>query len=155
MTTWILVTDAGRGRLFSTELPEDAWKVVDEFEHPASREPARSERTTGPYGRTHQGAGHVGIQSAFEPHTSSDVVEHEHFADELGKFLEKARVEHRFDDLALAAPPQFLGLLKKSLSAQSSKLLKATIDKDLTQLKTAEIRERLVDLVFPGSVKAK
>ena len=57
MTTWILVTDAGRGRLFSTELPEDNWKVVDEFAHPASRQPARAERTTAPYGRTHQSTG--------------------------------------------------------------------------------------------------
>jgi protein required for attachment to host cells len=150
MTTWILVTDAGRGRLFSTELPEDDWKVVEEFEHPASREPARLGRTTAPYGRTHQGVAHGGIQSAFEPHTSSDVVEHDHFAGELGKFLEKARVDHKFDALALVAPPQFLGLLKKMLPDQSAKLLKATVDKDLTQLKTAEIRERLVNLVFPG-----
>lgn len=155
MTTWILVTDAGRGRLFSTELPEDDWKVVEEFEHPASREPARSERTTAPYGRTHQGVDRGTIQSAFEPHTSSDNVEHDHFAAELGKFFEKARIDHKFDALALVAPPQFLGLLKKTLPDQSLKLLKATLDKDLTQLKTSEIRERLVDLVFPGSGTTK
>lgn len=81
-----------------------------------------------------------GIQSAFEPHTSPVVIEHEQFAGELGKFLEKARVDHQFDALALVAPPQFPGLLKRTLPDQSSKLPKATIDKDLAQLKTAEIR---------------
>lgn len=149
MTTWILVTDAGRGRLFSTELPEDHWKVVDEFVHPASREPARTERTTAPYGRTHQGTGNQGIQSAFEPHTEPEAVEHEHFALELGKFLEKARENRKFDALALVAPPQFLGLLRKTLHVQTTKLLKTAVDKDLTSLDAAELRKRLVDSVFP------
>lgn len=154
MVTWILVTDTASGRLFSTELPEDMWTLVQAFQHPESREPARDSRTTAPYGRTHQGAGHGGVQSAFEPHTSPLEIEHGHFAAELGKFLEKARVENKFDELVLVAAPHFLGQLKNALPAQTLKRLKTTIDKDLNQLKPAEIRERVVELIFPGRVKA-
>ena len=38
MTTWILVSDMSRARLFASELRELEWTLVEEFEHPEGRE---------------------------------------------------------------------------------------------------------------------
>lgn len=37
------------------------------------------------------------------------------FAKEVGRYLDRARNEHRYDQLVLVAPPKFLGALRKEL----------------------------------------
>ncbi len=149
MTSWILVTDAGRARLFSTELRENAWNLVEEFEHTAGRETSCDIENTSPPGRMQQGDAQGGRRTALEPRTWPKEVEAEHFAQRLVEFLEAAIAKRDYDQLVLVAPPHFLGMLKKKLGQQSAKKLLVSIDKDLSKFPTAEIRERLVDAVFP------
>ncbi|MBL9122673.1 MAG: host attachment protein [Planctomycetaceae bacterium] len=155
MTTWILVADSGRGRLFSTELPEDDWQLEHEFAHPESREPGRAGRTTAPLGRTHNAGKQPGTQSAFEPHTPLETAERERFAAELSAFVDQGRVGQRFDSLVLVAPPQFLGKLRSALSPQAGRMVAATVDKDLSQLKAEELRARLNEDVCPGTARGR
>lgn len=149
MTTWILVADTGRGQLFTTELREHAWQVVKEFEHIAGRESSREIENTSPPGRMQQGDAQGGRRTALEPRTWPKEAEAEHFAQRLVDFLEDAVAKRDYDQLVLVAPPHFLGMLKKMLGQQSAKKLLTSIDKDLSKLPAAEIRERLVDEVFP------
>ncbi len=151
MTSWILVTDAGRARLFSTELRENAWNVVEEFEHTEGRETSSDIENTSPPGRMQQGDAQGGRRTALEPRTWPKEVEAEHFAQRLVDFLEAAIAKRDYDQLVLVAPPHFLGMLKKKLGQQAAKKLLLSIDKDLSKFPTAEIRERLVDEVFPQS----
>jgi protein required for attachment to host cells len=149
MTTWILVSDTSRGKLFSTELREDDWSLVKEFEHPEGREASKDIRPSSPPGRMLQTKAHGARHTAMEPQTTPKEAEAERFAQHLSEYLEHAIAERQFDYLVLVAPPRFLGTLHGSLGRQAAKHLRAAINKDYCTLAAAELRERLVDEVFP------
>ncbi len=149
MTAWILVSDASRARIFSTELREDKWTLVEDFEHPEGRELSREIDPSSPPGRAQKSKGPGGRRTSLEPRTWPKEAEAERFAQQLGNHLETAITKRQFDSLTLVAPPHFLGLLKETLGPQSAKHVRATVDKDLNMLETTELRERLVDTVFP------
>ena len=149
MTTWILVSDASRGKLFSAELREDDWSLVKEFEHPEGRERSSEIKPSSPPGRTHQSKVAGTQRTALDPHTSPKEVETERFAQQLADFLEKAIAKREFDYLVLVAPPHFLGTLHGTLGRQAAKHLRTTVNKDLSMFQAADLRKRLVDTVFP------
>ena len=84
-----------------------------------------------------------------EPHTWPKQAEAERFAKHLTSYLDHAAQNGELGALVLVAPPHFLGMLHGSLGAQTKKHLRTTVDKDFVVFDTAEIRERLLDLVFP------
>jgi protein required for attachment to host cells len=150
MTAWIVVADVSRAKVFTTELPEHPWELVEEFDHPEGREPSRKIEPSSPPGRRLQSEALGGRRSAMEPRTTPKEAETHRFAQLLSDFLETAVAKRRFDDLVLVAPPHFLGVLNNAIDAQTAKQLRATVDKDLSMLDMADIRERLLSVVFPG-----
>ena len=80
-----------------------------------------------------------------EPRVDQSEQERIRFAADIAACLSRGRGEKRFDEVILVAPPHFLGLVRKSLDAATSRLVRAEIDKDLSQLADEEIRTRLVD----------
>jgi protein required for attachment to host cells len=149
MTAWILVSDASRANLFSAELREDDWSLVKAFEHPEGREMSREIEDTSPPGRGQQGEAQGGRRTAFEPRAWPKEAEVQRFAQQLSAYLETAIAKRSFDYLVLVAPPHFLGKLRGALGRQAAKHVRATIDKDLSTLDATELRQRLVDAVFP------
>lgn len=148
MTAWILVSDSSRAKLFSTELREHNWALVQQFEHPEGRETSKELDPTAP-GRMLKSKGPGGRHTSLERHTSPKEAEDKRFASRLAEYLDKAIAKNQYDYLVLVAPPHFLGLLNHSLGEQAKKHLRTTVDKDLSMLEAAELRERLVDTVFP------
>ncbi|MEX0679500.1 MAG: host attachment protein [Pirellulales bacterium] len=150
MTTWILVSDASRAKLFSAELREDDWSLVKEFEHPEGRQMSSDIRPSSPPGKMQQRSKAPGARhTAMEPHTTPKEAEAQRFAQHLAEYLEKATAGREFDYLVLVAPPHFLGVLHGTLGRQAAKHLRATVNKDLSMLEVAQLRQRLVDSVFP------
>jgi len=149
MTTWILVSDASLAKLLAAELPEDAWKVVQRFEHAAARELSHELKSDVP-GRTQKARGE-GARSSMEPRTTPHEVEAEVFARQLAEFLDRAAAKREYDNLVLVAPPHFLGLLEKTLTKETSKRLKATAGKDLVKQSEIDLRERLHKIAFPAA----
>ena len=149
MTEWILVSDDSRANLYSAELREDDWSLVKAFEHPEGRETSREISPTSPPGRMQQGKASGGRRTSFEPRTWPKEVEVQRFAQQLSAYLEEAIARRSFDYLVLVAPPHFLGTLKGALGRQVAKHVRATIDKDLSTLDATDLRQRLVDTVFP------
>jgi protein required for attachment to host cells len=148
MTAWILVSDASRSKLLTTELPEHPWTLVEAFEHPEGREASREIRPSSPPGRMLQSMAKGGRRSAMEPRTTPKEAEVERFAHELCQYLENAASRRQFDVLVLVAPPHFLGILQGALGRQSGKCLRASVNKDLSMFDAAELRKRLGDVVF-------
>jgi protein required for attachment to host cells len=148
VTTWILVSDTSRAKLFSAEKREDDWALVKDFEHPEGREFSQEIRPSSPPGRMQKSKG-VGSRSSMEPHTWPKEAEAERFAEFVAHYLDEALAKRAFDALVLVAPPHFLGMLHGTLGKQTAKHLKATVDKDLAMFDFAEIRERLLDVAFP------
>ncbi|QDV18738.1 hypothetical protein Pan153_33990 [Gimesia panareensis] len=163
MTTWILVADRAQARIF---VPEEAGaeplrQYVDfvgragylepdveepqhlteesDFIHPEShlsRGDVESDRP-GQFESTGS-AQHSGAPKQDFKHETA-----EHFAKELVDYLEKARQEKKFEQLALVAAPLFLGVLRKELTPSLSQMVTFELDKDYTKLKPEEIREHL------------
>ncbi len=110
---------------------------------------SREIEDTSPPGRGQQGGAQGGRRTSLEPRTWPKEAERQRFAQRLSAYLEEAIAKRQFDSLVLVAPPHFLGTLKDSLGKQTAKHVRTTIDKDLSTLGAADLRQRLVDSVFP------
>jgi protein required for attachment to host cells len=133
MTTWIVVADSSRARIFET--PERGREIheIEDFVNPSARGPDR-DLQTGADGRFHTkyGTGKAGHTVA--PKIDPGRHEAELFAKRVGEYVDKARAEVRYDKLCLVAPPGFLGLLRGNLGKESRKLMQKEFAKDLSQL---------------------
>jgi protein required for attachment to host cells len=148
MTTWIVVCDASRARVFSADERGQPWTLVETFEHPAGRLSSKEIAPSSPPGRVIQNPS--GRHTALESHHTPKESEGLRFAELLADHLDQSRTKHQFDDVVLVAPPHFLGVLNAALGRQLTKQVSATIGKDLTMFSDSEVRERLVEAVFPN-----
>lgn len=135
MTRWIVISDASRARIFEADEHGVSLHLVDSCEHPQSRARVR-DLMADANGRKPAGTppGHRG--SAARPGSAPDTdpkwVEAQKFARELAARLDSGLQRHAYDHLVVAAPPQFLGLLRHTLSDQVKARLELWLDKDLT-----------------------
>jgi protein required for attachment to host cells len=139
-TTWILIADGSRARLFEHQRSLRSFELVVEEDRPELRDRALMRDADRP-GRVHDsvGQGRHGMQ----PHTSTDQLNREHFARELVDRLAQAANEHRFGQLLLVAPPTMLGALRSQLGEGLRERVIAEIDKDLTKIPAHELPEHL------------
>lgn len=148
---WILISDASRARLFAER--SGTWELLEKFEHPESRERARDlmADTNGrkPAGPSMGGAyggravSHSFGRAGVEPDTDPKEVEAQKFARELAGRLERGHFDHAYDNLVIAAPPHFLGLMKGVLSREVEKRVEAFLNKDLTHHDTRQLQEHV------------
>lgn len=139
-TTWILVTDASRARLFAGQKKNQPWELLQTLTHPESREREQDLVTDRPGHNQQSGSYH---HSRMEPPTSPKEIEHGLFAKELAHLLEKGLQNHSYHNLLIVAAPRFLGMLRDALGEQVKKHIHTTIDKDYTHLSNADLQERL------------
>jgi protein required for attachment to host cells len=137
--TWILVADSARVRIFTTETPSYALEEIEDFSHTEGRLHDR-EITSDLPGKikSARGGGH-----AFEQRTDPKKHEADAFALRIAKYLEEAHNANRFEQLLIVSAPTFLGLLRNHLSEQIKKLVRFELDKDISMLSAADIREHL------------
>lgn len=145
-TTFVLIADASRARLFRRGSEETAaLELVEAFEHPESRAMARDLMADKP-GRAFTGGGQVGGRSAKEYATDPKEVEAQKFARSLADRLASLYDAHAFHELVLAAPPKFLGLLRATLAAHTNHVADTVVashEKDYTQLDVRTLAERI------------
>ena len=138
-STWIVVADAGRGRIFEMQQKGHLAEIED-FANPAERERNADLRTDG-HGRFYS-------KGQQEGHTSQPAVtpkEHEAelFAGHIADYLDKARSRNKYSSLRLIAAPGFLGLLRNKLDEEVRKLVDQELDQDLTKISVRELEQRL------------
>ena len=144
MNSWIVVTDASRARLFSVNGHDEPPRLIRKLSHEASR--ARgSEVTTDKPGRMNKRAGAARCATA-DRHPIPKEIEAEHFAHELTRVLEDGRNRNAFANLAVAAPPHFLGLLRQTMSPQLKRHLSLCVGKDYTKVDTEQLSRRLKEV---------
>lgn len=125
--TWILVADGARARLFSrTDRKLDE---LEDFIDIEGRLPARALDGSGKP-RTHERFGTE--RHAIEPQTQPRDKAAKRFARQLRDVLERGRVDHRYDDLILCAPPRFMGVLRGTIGKPLRDCVSAEIARDLT-----------------------
>jgi len=134
-TTWIIAADESRARVLQVLDREQRLAEIDDLVNPAGRAQDRELQTDAePRFNGSQGG----------PASDSErqgAVEHSArtFAKEVGRYLDKARNEHRYDQLVLVAPPKFLGALRKELHKEVEKLVTEELPKDLSWFNAREI----------------
>jgi protein required for attachment to host cells len=133
-TTWVLAADSSRARIFTIPNRRREINEIEAFVNPEGRANIGDLRAHGTLGPAIRHEGRT-WQRKIDP------VEHnvEAFSKQVGDYLEDARVKHRYDQLCLIAPPEFLGLLRQRLSSEVRKLVAKEIAKDLSRLDAAAI----------------
>ena len=138
--TWVLVADAAKARLF--ELPQKEANLIEIacYAHPDSRTPGqhpahgrlpRAQESNGP------------ARHAIEPRTSLRVKHQDQFAAILSDVMRRGRLERRYDQLVLIAPPRFLGVLHKHLDEQTLACVVDEVGNDFLKLSTTDLRTRI------------
>ncbi|WP_437630463.1 host attachment protein [Sorangium sp. So ce854] len=158
--TWILVSDASRAQLYREEPAGKGFTLLESYTHDESRARVRDlmadahgrkpNGTPGGNGLVPGAGGGTGSTYLGRPGAAPDTdpkeVEAQKFARELAEVLEKGLNEHAYDALVLIAPPQFLGLLRGTVSKQVSNHVESSVDKDLSWLDGPRLTERLREL---------
>lgn len=146
-TTWIIAADESRARVLQVADREQRLLEIDDLTNPDGRRQEREMQSDAePRFNGHGGVGRPGTSSTGGP--ASDRETHgagEHsakvFAREVGRYLDKARNEHRFDELVLVAPPKFLGALRKELGKEVEKMVTEELPKDLSWFNARELEQ--------------
>ena len=128
-TTWIVAADESRARVLQVARPERKLEEIESMLNPEGRLHDREMQSDA----EPRFSGRAGGGPASDRETQG-AVEHavKVFAREVGRYLEKARTDHRFDELVLVAPPKFLGALRKELGKEVEKLVVEELPKDLS-----------------------
>ena len=137
--SWILLCDSSRARLFTSNA-HGAFIELRAFAHPGSRAHVQDMVSDRPGRRSDGSPGH---RSGVSPELEPKEVEAMKFACGLATELKRGLDRHAYDELVLAAPPHFLGLMRQCLDAQVASRVAATFDKDFTTLPLREIEQRI------------
>lgn len=139
-STWILVADAARARLFEPAPADGRLVEIECFTNPDGRAGARRSDTHRPP-TVNESVGTA--RHAIEPHTTAREKVTARFAHVLSEALERGRTKRRYERLVLVAPPRFLGALHEQLGQPVRDSVAGEVRRDLTALRPAELRARL------------
>jgi protein required for attachment to host cells len=143
-TTWILIADASRARVFEHSRSSRSLRLVFEDDRPELRDKALTRDADRP-GRVRESFGQT--RHGLQPHTTTDQRTREQFSRELTEQLLLGANQHRFGQLLLVAPPAMLGALRSHLDDGLRERVIAEIDKDLTKIPAHELPEHLEEWI--------
>lgn len=135
--TWVIVANSSHARIFKAA-EERSLEELEALIHPESR------LHTGDLISDNQGEAHESVgkgRHPMEPETQPKKQEAIIFAKQVLNHLESARNNGTFERFYIAASPSFLGLLRQELSSPLLGLLAGEVDKDITHMSAADIRE--------------
>jgi protein required for attachment to host cells len=148
-TTWIVAADSGRARIFEAEGTGKNFHELQDFVNEAGRERHQDLRTDAKgrfYGKGERDQAHTA-----DPDIDAPRHETELFAKMVCEYLDKGRVEHKYDDLFLVADPQFLGMTRDMLSKEAQRLIKREVPKDISWFDEREIAEFYIKNRLPDA----
>ena len=134
------------GLQYSTEeLPPVRLVELEALEHPEGRLKPQSIDADRP-GRSFESAGmkRHAMSREFDPKKQEAIA----FAKRVAERLESARLQGEVDRLILVAAPEFLGLLRDSLTPELQRMIEEEFSLDLVQMKPHEIRAHLPETLF-------
>ncbi len=139
-TTWILIADGARARIFANHGPGKGIEAVDGGTFATDHRPDRDIMSDKP-GRAFESVGDT--RHAYEPRHDPHRELKRSFSGELADMLDEKLAAKVFDRVILVAPPAMLGDLRSALSAHLKAAVYAELDKDLTKTPEAELPQHL------------
>ncbi|MFN2349005.1 MAG: host attachment protein [Thioalkalivibrio sp.] len=144
MTTWVIVADASRARIFSAEKSFSSLQEVEDFSHPEGRLHDHEINSDRP-GRSFDSAGDGRHAMGKEvPPKKQETVR---FAKLLCDRLNNARAKGVFEKLYIVAAPAFLGTMRQCMNSVTQKSIVGELDKNLTTHDLDSIRNHLPDFL--------
>lgn len=146
-TTWVVVAHQAGARFmehrsgFGRNLT-----FVSETRNPDGRKRS-GEIDTDRAGETFTAARGVSGRRAMHHEQTAHERVADNFARELAGEIDRARTEHRFDNLILVAEPHFLGRLRHALPKTSLHTVKASVTKDLAAVSWNEVADHISDVL--------
>jgi protein required for attachment to host cells len=141
-TTWVLVADSSRARIFEADAPSAALREIETLAHPESRL-HEQDLTSDLPGRSFDSHGQG--RHAMEAKLSPKQQERLSFVHQICDRLDSAVEQGRYQQLILVATPSLLGLLRKHVSTDTEKRISYELDKNIAQLSAEQIRKHLPD----------
>lgn len=146
-TLWIVTANAGEAHIFCQEKPLAPVEKIDELlndkasSHTSDTESDRigqhaASKSEHSVGAPRQPSGYQPNQTPAQHHT-------ELFARHVCRVLLHGYQDGRFQQLALIASPEFLGVLRSLLDPRLRAVVNVEINKDYTQCSANELIERL------------
>jgi protein required for attachment to host cells len=144
ITTWILVADGARARVFVNEGVGKGVRELSDRAFVGSRMRGRDIQSDRP-GRTYDRAGHG--RHAMEPPTDpQEKAESDFLRDVVGWLSEKGH-EGAFDRLILIAAPRALGEVRQVMPKPLAQKVTGEIAADLTKSDASEVERRVGDVL--------
>jgi protein required for attachment to host cells len=137
-TTWILIADGARARVYLNDGPGKGLKPAVPEEFSADLPRTRDVISDRPGIKSGPGASH-----GFAPREDWHQFEKRRFAGSMAKMLNEAAHRNAYDRLVLVAPPEPLGALRAKLDATTRGLVVKEIGKDLTGVPAHDLPKRL------------
>ncbi len=132
MTSWLLVADSRRAKIFSINDKRFDLREIADLAHPSP-----SQRGESPAGRVF--ATQSGARHGLEPAMSPEEKDKHAFAAEIALYLQDNFAQRRFSDLTVAAAPEFLGELRAALPDSVGAAVSASLNKNLLSYSDAEL----------------
>lgn len=139
MTTWIVAADEHRARIFEADNLRAPFREIEAFLNPEARL-REQDLNTDANGRYSGKRGLVNGSSA-EPDNSAVLHKTTLFSKSVSDYLDKARIEHRYDQLTLIAFPKFLGMLRQNMSKEVQQLVTKEVSKNISGLESRQIKQ--------------
>lgn len=139
-STWILVADSSRARVFTAETPSSPLQEINDLAHPAAR--MHEQRMTSDLPGKDNGNIGTGGHS-YQDQTGPKEQGVIDFAKRISEYLEEGKNAHRFEQLLIISAPSFLGTLRNQLSAQTRNCICFELDKNITAHSAEDIRSHL------------
>ncbi|WP_162783596.1 host attachment protein [Devosia naphthalenivorans] len=139
--TWVLIADGAQGRVLENTGPGKGFKQVEGLDWAIEPLQAQDIVTDRP------GRGSMG--GSMEPQTNPVDKRETDFVKSLAAILDRHQQKGSFDRLIIAAAPIALGEIRKAISPAVKKTVVAELNKDLTNLPTAQL-----DQHFDGIIAA-
>jgi len=138
--TWVLIADGAQARVLENCGPGKGLKQVDGLDW--AIEPLQAQDIVTDRPGRHYSSGSHG-QGSMEPKT--DPVQHREteFVKSLAAVLDRKQQSGAFDRLVSAAAPIALGDIRKAMSPSLKKAVMAELNKDLTNVPTAQVTQHL------------
>lgn len=136
---WILVANASRARLFSTDELAENWNLREEFHHEESRTASRDLKNQ----PDNPNAGTLHKPMTEVSNDGRQQLEHDRFARMLAERLEEGLNHQAFERLVVAAPPEFLGRLRKAISPRVHQRLMLDFRADYSNIPARELPDRI------------
>ncbi|MFQ5564705.1 MAG: host attachment protein [Parvularculaceae bacterium] len=141
-TTWFVIADGGRFKVFDSEGPKQDLKLIKDAESDESRRPSRNIGTDKPGRGRNIG---TGAPFALQPGQDFHNAAKREFLKSSMEFVNHGAREGRFQQLVVVAPAKALAAIRSATSQDALDKTIASLSLDLSKIPESELRDRLVE----------